>query len=192
MPYTSIAEKKAALRRHIRTRLEALSPAQCAKSDAVLCSRFLSLEEVSAAQTLLLYLGMGAEVDTAGLVSHLLQLGKTVALPRCLPNGIMEARAVTADTVYQRHPYGMLEPSTDCPLLSPDAIDLILTPGLAFTSRGGRLGQGGGYYDRYLSRYTGPTVALCRVEFLLEQLPCAPYDKPVSMVLTEGELYRNP
>lgn len=190
MPYTSITEEKAALRRQIRGAQQALSPAQRSHSDRALFAHLLALEEVARADTLLLYLGMGAEPDTAPLCTALRAAGKQVALPRCLPHSQMEARLVREDSTLVPHPFGMLEPGEDCPVLSRQSIDLILVPGLAFTATGLRLGQGGGYYDRYLPGYKGLTVALCRDVFLLPHIPYGQHDCPVGLVVTETTLYR--
>ena len=81
----SITADKAALRRQVRAYGRALSPEARRASDDALLSRFLSLPQVAAADTLLLYHGMGAEPDTARLIPPLLELGKRLALPRCLP-----------------------------------------------------------------------------------------------------------
>lgn len=183
-------ESKAALRAQVRGLMAAVTEAERRESDEALFARFLALPEVEGAKTIFLYRGMGAEPDTAALERTLLERGKTVALPRILPDRGMEARVVTGDTVLLRHPYGMLEPGEDCPLLSKEDIDLILTPGLAYDRAGYRLGQGGGYYDRYLADYTGRTVALCRAAFLLPQVPALPHDLPVELVVTEREVFR--
>lgn len=177
---------KAALRAQIRAQMAALTPPRRAESDAALCARFLALPQVARAETLLLYYGVGAEIDTARLLSPLLAMGKTVALPKCLPGRRLVAKTVSNETVLLLHPFGVLEPGEDCPLLPKEDIDLILVPGLAFDKRGYRLGQGGGYYDRYLADYRGTTVSLCREEFLLPAVPTEPHDCPVELVLTEA------
>lgn len=176
---------KAALRAELRARMGALAEAQREKSDELLFARFLALPEVEQARTILLYYGMGAEPDTARLIPRLTAMGKSVALPKCLPGRQMEARLVADGAELIRHPYGMLEPGEDCPVISQAKIDLILTPGLAFDKNGYRLGQGGGYYDRYLAQYPGKTVALCRDTFLLDAVPMEAHDRPVELVLTE-------
>lgn len=84
---------------------------------------------------------------------------------------------VRPDSALIPHPYGMLEPGEDCPLVGKDAIGLVLVPGLAFDPSGGRLGQGGGFYDRWLADYAGCTAALCRTALLLPQVPRAPHDR---------------
>ncbi len=187
MPCTTTAEEKRTLRAGVRRALAALPAEERLESDRALRVRFLARNEVGQAQTILLYAGMGGEVDTAPLLSALLRAGKRVALPRCTAApGEMEARLIGPDTALVRHRLGMLEPGEDCPLLPPEALDLILVPGLAFDRRGYRLGQGGGYYDRFLPRCAGKTVALCRERFLLPAVPREEHDRPVDLVLTEG------
>ena len=188
MPSTITAEK-AALRRELRARLKALSPEQRRESDRALLARFLALPQVKGASTLLLYHGMGTESDTSRLLEPLWEAGKQVALPRCLPGNQMEARLVQRDTVLVPHPWGMLEPGTDCPLAGPADIDLVLVPGLAFDRSGGRLGQGGGFYDRWLAGYSGLTAALCREAVLLEQVPREGHDRSVDLVVTEHTVW---
>ena len=138
---STITAEKAALRRRVRAYLEGLSP------DA-LFARFLSLPQVEAADTLLLYHGMGAEPDTARLFPALWARGKRLCLPRCLPGHGMEARLIRPDSALVPHRLGMLEPGEDCPPVDRVDIGLALVPGLAFDRSGGRLGQGGGFYDR--------------------------------------------
>ena len=131
MPSTTTAEK-AELRRRARQYLSGLSPQARRTSDDALFARFLALPQVEAADTLLLYHGMGGEPDTARLLPALWARGKAVCLPRCLPGHGLEARLVRPDSALIPHPYGMLEPGEDCPLVGKDAIGLVLVPGLAF------------------------------------------------------------
>lgn len=186
MPPTSITEEKAALRRVVRARLSAMSPEEREESDGILFRRFLALPEVAAADRVLLFYGMGAEPDTARLIPVLLDMGKQVLLPRCLPGHGLEARRVAEKSVLIRHRYGMLEPGEDCPVVPREAIDLILVPGLCFDRLGYRLGQGGGYYDRYLAGYRGTTVGLCRREVLQEHVPREAHDSRVDLLVTDG------
>jgi 5-formyltetrahydrofolate cyclo-ligase len=72
-------------------------------------------------------------------------------------------------------------------LVEPAAIDLIITPGLAFTRAGLRLGRGGGYYDRLLATLSPPTVKLgvCFELQIVPQLPAEPHDIRLDAVITE-------
>ena len=175
---STITAEKAALRRRVRAYLEGLSPRQRRESDDALFARFLSLPQVEAADTLLLYHGMGAEPDTARLFPALWARGKRLCLPRCLPGHGMEARLIRPDSALVPHRLGMLEPGEDCPPVDRVDIGLALVPGLAFDRSGGRLGQGGGFYDRWLAGFSGFTAALCRAPLLLERLPAEGHDLP--------------
>ena len=87
--------------------------------------------------------------------------------------------------------YGILEPSADAPLVSLDEVDFAILPCLTCNHLGQRLGQGGGYYDRFLSHYRGGTVLLCREKLIREEIPLEPHDYPVPWVLTERGLYED-
>lgn len=188
MPSTITAEK-ARLRRQALDWLATLSSQARIAGDEALFRRFLALPQIESVRTVLLYHGMDTEPDTVRLLSPLWDMGKQVCLPRCLPGNQMEARLVQRDSTLVRHPYGMLEPGPDCPLIPPDQIDLVLVPGLAFDRSGGRLGRGGGYYDRWLAGFSGITAALCRDGLLMEAIPRLPHDLGVDLVVTETGLY---
>ncbi len=181
-------EQKKNLRRRIRETLSALGPRERRVSDQALFEGFLALPQVAAARTILLFYGVGIEPDTKQLLAPLLAAGKRVALPRILPERQMEARVVGAPGGDVLHPGALAipEPSEDCPLLLPGELDLILVPNLCCDRAGYRLGQGGGYYDRYLSTYQGATVALCREIVLQGRLPREEHDWPVQYLVTES------
>ncbi|MEG1858223.1 MAG: 5-formyltetrahydrofolate cyclo-ligase, partial [Pseudoflavonifractor sp.] len=87
--------------------------------------------------------------------------------------------------------YGILEPAADSPRMNPDEVDLAVLPCLSCNHLGQRLGQGGRFYDRFLSAYRGGTVLLCREKLLREEIPVEPHDFPVPWVLTEKGLYED-
>ena len=72
--------------------------------------------------------------------------------------------------------------------VDPATIDLVLVPGLAFTPEGGRLGQGGGHYDRFLPtvRPDCATVGVCFAEQLVDHLPGEPHDHVVHVVVVDS------
>ena len=73
---------------------------------------------------------------------------------------------------------------------NPQLVDLILVPGLAFTLQGTRLGQGKGYYDRFLSHLPSATLlGVCWQAHLLETLPEETHDVRMHGILTEEQLY---
>lgn len=174
MPSTITAEKAA-----LRLALAARPYPNC----TALTERFLALDEVQQAKTVLLFHSMAREPDTVPVVDALLRAEKTVCLPRCLPGRQMEARAVRGREALVLSTYGIPEPGEDCPVTERDKIDVILVPNLCCDKENYRLGHGGGYYDRYLANYRGFTVSICPQEFLQESVPRDAYDLPVNLVL---------
>ncbi len=180
-----VAEVKKILRQQMRQALAELSQQEKTWSDGELIQRFLEHPKLAEAKTVLLYYGVGQEIETKGLIQTLLDQGKTVCLPKCLADHQMEARVITSLDDLVPDAYGIPAPGDHCPALEREKMDLILVPGLCFDSRGNRLGQGGGYYDRYLEDYEGVTIGLCREDFFQVNLPREPLDAWVRIVLTE-------
>lgn len=182
---TTVDEKRS-LRRQIREIEANMTDEQRGSSDLTLQNRFLELEQVQSAQTVLLYASMGREVDTTQVLSALCRQGKRVLLPCCMPGNEMIARVYDPQRLC-RHPYGMWELAADCEAVESREIDLILVPGVCYDRSCMRLGRGGGFYDRYLASYQGMTVGWCRDMLLQEKIPAQPWDRPVQLVLTEQE-----
>lgn len=182
---SDISEVKKILRSQIRAALRELTREERAESDQELCAQFLQHPILEKAQTILLYYGVGTEIRTDAILEALLAQGKTVCMPRCLSDTEMQAYVITGMEDMEADRYNIPAPKVTCPVMERKDIDLILTPGLSFDSRGGRLGQGAGYYDRYLEDYEGITVGLCREDFFQINLPKEPLDMWVKYVITE-------
>jgi len=71
--------------------------------------------------------------------------------------------------------------------VDPATLDVVVVPGLAFTTDGHRLGQGGGHFDRFLPRLRPDcvTIGVCYHEQLVADLPMAPHDVRVQRVVTD-------
>jgi 5-formyltetrahydrofolate cyclo-ligase len=89
--------------------------------------------------------------------------------------------------------YKILEPKTELRELPakkvrPEELDLVMVPGTAFDPRGGRMGQGKGYYDRLLAtaRPDAPLVGMAFDCQVFDEIPVAPHDVFMDLVLTES------
>ncbi len=185
---STIDLEKKELRRRVREELSALSRSELVRSDDALFARFLALPQVEAAKTIFAFWGIpGKEPDTSRLIGELVRRGKTVGLPRMLPEHRMEVRRFEADRPLVKVSFGISEPGEDCPLLDRENIDLVLVPAVCYDRRGYRLGFGGGYYDRWLEGFSGVTVGLCREAVLRETVPTEAHDAKVDLLLTERE-----
>ena len=136
------------------------------------------------ALTVMAYIGVGSEPDTTGLINVLRSGGITVVLPRVEGDRIVAARHQPgSDLIIGR--YGIPTPTGSA--VDPATIDVVVVPGLAFTRGGHRLGQGGGFYDRFLPllRSDATTIGACFREQLVEHLATEPHDRIVDLVISD-------
>ncbi|WP_058301428.1 5-formyltetrahydrofolate cyclo-ligase [Gorillibacterium timonense] len=140
----------------------ALSPEERAERTKALCQRLcaefsiqlLANGDKPLAYPVLVYLPFGSEPDLMPAIEWLWQRDIPVAAPRALRNPRrLEWRRVQSARDLEPGVWGIREPKRECPLVSEEDAGkaaLILVPGVAFDLTGGRLGYGGGYYDRFL------------------------------------------
>ena len=184
-------EEKQQLRRTMRALESGLSARYKAESSRAIAAHLLAMPEYQEAGTVFCFVGTDREIDTRPILEDVLAAGKRLCVPQCVGKGIMELRQVTDLRQLIPGAYGILEPSADAPLVSLDEVDFAILPCLTCNHLGQRLGQGGGYYDRFLSHYRGGTVLLCREKLIREEIPLEPHDYPVPWVLTERGLYED-
>ncbi len=155
-------------------------------------NKILSNDKIREARCILAYLSMKAEVETSAIIKELIKLGKRVALPKVnKADNSMRCyfiRSVKKDT--EIGAYGIREPHTDLLEANIQEIDLVIVPGVAFDRKGGRLGFGAGYYDRFLSRaYKAFKLALCYdVQIAKEELFQEKTDVMMDLIITDKEV----
>jgi 5-formyltetrahydrofolate cyclo-ligase len=135
-----------------------------------------------------LYHASGSEMDPRPLGEELIKLGWRLALPWCeAPETAVLFRAWKPGDRLAPDAAEIAAPLANSPALDPD---LIICPVLAFDAHGGRLGQGGGYYDRTLEILrAGPrkpvVVGLAFSAQEIEAVPRLPHDQKIDAILTE-------
>lgn len=137
------------------------------------------------------FLAMPGEVDLSPLFTRL--PGWRWVLPRVEPDRTVTFR--DRDVPRERHRFGMDQPVDMGPPVGVSQIDVILTPGLAFDSRGGRLGNGGGFYDRILTakRSDAVSVGITIESRVVDEVPMESHDRRVDWIATEeGVTRRSP
>lgn len=191
-PLAERQEVKAFLRKTVLGRRDAMDAGiRTALSRAIVRDLF-DLAAYRRSGTVMAYVGFGSELQTDEFVFHTLEQGKTLLLPRV--NGrkrgldIYEVRDPVRDL--EVGTWGIREPRPDrCARVDPDIIDFVLVPGLAFDARGGRLGYGGGFYDRLLASILSSRTWLVAGAFesqRVERLPLDEHDVPMDVVVTEN------
>ena len=181
---TDITEKNA-LRRKMRAARKACTDR--ATRDDCLLQRLMALSVYQKASCVLSYVSFGTEADTLRILERVLADGKALYVPKCVPNtNRMVFYRISVLRDLSPGAYGILEPGEDCPRVEPVEIDLIFVPGTAFDVRGHRIGQGGGYYDRYMNRTRAVRVGVCHDFALLSAVPSEAHDARMDIVVTPG------
>lgn len=185
-------DAKEILRKAIRTHRQARSERLRKEADAAIADVVETIPEVAAATCVATYAARPGEPGTSAMLERLAARGVRLLLP-VLGAGLQRDWAVydgPAD-LQVRAPGRPPEPGT--PTLGPEAIaeaDVVVAPALAVDSRGVRLGQGGGWYDRALE-HVRPGAKVVAVVFPEEvydasdrPLPVEPHDRTVDAVAT--------
>ena len=156
------------------------------KAEALIAERLLSLDRVRNAGTILLYASFGSEINTWETAGRLLSEGKTVAFPLCGKDGAMTFHTVSSLSELTAGSYGISEPDISLPQPDVTRDTVCIVPGLAFTADGGRLGYGGGYYDRFLAAHPEVfTIAPADEAMITDSLPMLGHDLRINMIVTE-------
>lgn len=159
------------------------------EASAAIADRVIASEEFKSAGTIFCYMNYGKEVVTSKIIEAALEAGKRVCIPLCLEDNLMEAKVYTSETVLVPGAYGILEPSADEPTVLPEEIDLGIIPCVACDKRGGRLGHGAGYYDRYMEGLPMTKLCLCFDKLIFGSIHMYRYDIPMDIVVTESSWY---
>lgn len=159
------------------------------KKDAAITDIVTRCETVQSADIILLYASFGSEVSTEMILDKLLKSGKTVALPKCGNDGKMTFHIITSMDQTSVGKYGITEPDVLLPVPVYSEKTVAIVPGLAFTENGGRLGYGGGYYDRFLAEFPFIyTIGVTYEELIADSLPCLSHDLTVCALATEERM----
>jgi 5-formyltetrahydrofolate cyclo-ligase len=189
---------KPGIRKQIIALREQLAPDRRAAYSADIIARILELQNYRRAGTILGYMNFGAEFASELWIQRLLADGKRLALPR-VNHHTNQLDLYWVDDLENQLAvglWGIREPIVErCERLATlNEVEFALLPGVAFTRDGGRLGYGGGYYDKLLARQSGENAAhrtvLAAAAFALqivEQIPQENTDVNVGWIITEQE-----
>lgn len=144
------------------------------------------------AECIYLYVSYNQEIDTIGIIKHILEDKKRVAVPKIIDKN-MEFHEITSLDQLSEGAFGIQEPTVNKPVSEDPEwaySNLMIIPGLAFDRNGSRIGYGGGYYDRYLHKYPdriGLKVALAYDFQVLEHIEIESYDEKIDDIITDRD-----
>ncbi|MBQ8159329.1 MAG: 5-formyltetrahydrofolate cyclo-ligase [Clostridia bacterium] len=168
----------------MRQRHRALPVCERKAIDAAILRHLFASDAWQRAGSVFAYAGTDWEIDTWPLLERAIREGKRLLLPKCQGPGIMGAVRVR-DLSELHTGYMNLPEPQGSERMPPESIDLCLVPCIATDRLFMRLGQGGGFYDRYLPGIRGSVICLCRTLAVLEKVPADPWDVPVEKICTE-------
>lgn len=193
-------ERKRALRAAALAARDALDAAERVRRSSEICAQLIhEMEHLASPAAIAAYAAMRSEANVDGFIRAAYARGHRVAFPcmqRTASGGqTMFMRAVSEDDYlahvvpFINHPISPFEPTASdarrFPLVSPQDIDLVAVPLVAFDDADRRLGYGGGNYDRFLPQLRPDcrAVGVAFAEQRVDAVPTEPHDRPLPHVI---------
>ena len=166
----------------------------------IICQKLRQNPHYQAASTVMIYLNCRSEVRTKAFIKDLLKTDKRFVIPYCtqdaLGNNKLGLWHLEDLNELINGTWDILEPpqikwDNLSKQIHPEQLDLIIVPGVAFSSQGARLGNGAGYYDRLLHQVRADCtlIGIAYESQLFENIQMDQYDIYMDFVLTEKQLY---
>ena len=184
-----IKKQKDDIREEYRERRQAMTSEEKSRRDAALCAAAENLVSFRYAEYVLLYAATAEEIDVSRIAEAAMARGKKVLFPRCdRKTHTMSYHIVNSLDELIPDESGNLEPPEDAPVYDAQnetAGAVCFVPGLVYDRAGYRLGYGKGFYDRYLSGFSGCTIGVVYSDYILAEVPRGRFDVSVDILLTE-------
>ena len=157
LPWVRVHKEQKAMRAIVEQRRRILTPEEVAADSARIVSQIEQMSVFRDAKTVLIYYPVHKEVDLRPLLAKYSDQ-KTFLFPVTHRHS-MEVRPYDGEDMMRKGRYGVPEPQTNT---YTGHIDLIFVPGVVFDQQCHRIGRGGGYYDKFLSKqHTAKKIGVC-------------------------------
>jgi len=181
-------QEKARLRQWMRQLLHTADKMALAEADQAICQHLRQLPMLKEAHTIFAFAPLPLEINIWPFLAELAASSQRLCLPRLTGPGHMEAREAGDLNTLTTNDYGIKEPPASSALIPPGEISVALVPGLLFDRSLWRVGQGGGYYDRFLPKTNALRIGLARELQIVDSLPHEPHDMQMQFLLSEKGL----
>lgn len=175
------------LRQHMRAVLRAMSEAEMSAATRRLVGHLKQDHRwLPEGTTVALFGGIAGEPELLPLIPWLVGRGCSVVYFGMV-DGQLVARKVRSSADLERGVFGVCVPREELPVVDAAALDVILTPGLAFDHAGRRLGRGRGFFDQLFARpdMKARRIGLCWDCQMVGEVPVEPHDARMHAVITE-------
>ncbi|MFM1655707.1 5-formyltetrahydrofolate cyclo-ligase [Brevibacillus sp. B_LB10_24] len=186
-------EQKQILRKRVLEARASLSAEEREQRAQQMTCHLLAYQPLAECRSLLGFYPFRDEIDIRPFLAEARKRGQEVYLPLTIPaNRRLIPYLFTGESTLRTGVYGIAEPdpSRSSPA-DPDAIEAVIVPGVVFDRKGGRIGYGGGYYDRFLAGLDRRPL-LIGVGFMLQvtgEVPREAHDQPLDCLVTEEGVF---
>lgn len=149
----------------------------------IIFNKVVNDQDVLKSSDILIYVSLIDEVDTRKLISYFLDLGKSIYVPRVFGRD-MEFYKIRSFNDLRIGYKNILEPIGNEKIVNFDKA-ICITPGVCYNGEGYRIGYGGGFYDRFLSRNRVFSIGLCYRECLIDEAFNEKTDIYVDKIITD-------
>lgn len=181
-------EDKRGIRKFVKEKRESLTGDEKERLDNIIFNKVISSKEYKESKIIFIFVSYGSEVDTHRIAKQALRDEKIVCVPKIISK--QEGMSIVEIKRFEDlepSSYGILEPKDDEFKVNEASIDVSFLPGLAFDKRGGRVGYGGGFYDRFLrkARKDSPKIGLAYSFQIFEKVPMEQNDEFIDGIITD-------
>ena len=192
MKSSSISILKDNIRKKARQSRQALSDEQLCQADVQLVRQYEKHLAYKNNHKIAIYLQQDGELGTTELIKYLIEHECEIYLPKLFSDGSHQLNFCRyyQDSEMDYNRYNIAEPKVN-DFIAIDELDMVFLPLTAFDSRGNRLGMGGGYYDRTLSKFCDKKLSLVGLAYDFQEVESCPvetFDQSLTMVLTPTRL----
>ena len=182
---------KQSLRKDMRARRAGIAATERRAKDRRIIKNLHNVPMFKEAKSVFCYVSYLSEADTRPIIEDCIRQNRLLAVPRIMSGSRMIAVRLNDPAELRPDIMGIPAPLSSRAEVGP--FDIAITPGLAFSPAGERLGYGRGYYDRWFAGHRVHTrIALAYEIQLVDRLPTAATDRRVDMIVTEDRVISAP
>ncbi len=188
-----IKEKKREIQSSIYDLINSINEDELHKKNTLIENQLFEFANFLEANISFLYINQNCEVRTTEILKKCIKYKKAFALPAFDTEKknmtLMKVENLDSDLI--KGDRGILEPDPAKSKAIPiETIDIAIIPGVAFDEKGGRIGSGEGYYDRFISKLpiTTRKISLAYEDQIIQQVPMESHDKNIDIIITEKRI----
>jgi 5-formyltetrahydrofolate cyclo-ligase len=188
-----VQESKDDIRNRVVATIQTLSAEELTEKTSKIGNRLFEFANFLESNISLLYMPQKFAVDTTRIIQRCFDYRKIAALPAFDTEKhkmqLFKVDEFEADMTLG--PRDILEPEPErCKVIPIERIDIAIIPGVALDEKGGRIGSGEGYYDRFVGKLpiTTRKVALSLECQIVQQVPMESHDKFMDIIITEDRI----